>query len=207
MRISDWSSDVCSSDLPHSRRTWLRPRKSPLRGAASVHRRGVKVGARVVHRQHVSTLEQQTMENTMNHANKLSGLIALAPAAAMPMDFAPTAPTTAARRQPTPPPPTPPTAHTNPVPRAQRTAPTTDDGMQPTSPQATAPTAEPKQVTWADLDVDKDGSLSKAEVATVPALTQVFDAADADADGKLTAEEYKAHAAATSGEADDASEQ
>src|SRR3546814_20373517 len=79
--------------------------------------------------------------------------------------------------------------------------------MQPTSPQATAPTAEPKQVTWADLDVDKDGSLSKAEVATVPALTQVFDAADADADGKLTAEEYKAHAAATSGAADDASEQ
>src|SRR3546814_3310476 len=160
MRISDWSSDVCSSDL----------------GAASVHRRGVKVGASVVHRQHVSTLEQQTMENTMNHANKLSGLIALAAAVAMPMAFA-------------------------------QTAPTTDDGMQPTSPQATAPTAEPKQVTWADLDVDKDGSLSKAEVATVPALTQVFDAADADADGKLTAEEYKAHAAATSGEADDASEQ
>src|SRR3546814_9161892 len=88
MRISDWSSDVCSSDLPHSRRTWLRPRKSPLRGAASVHRRGVKVGARVVHRQHVSTLEQQTMENTMNHANKLSGLIALAAAVAMPIAFA-----------------------------------------------------------------------------------------------------------------------
>src|SRR3546814_12976279 len=88
-----------------------------------------------------------------------------------------------------------------------QTAPTTDDGMQPTSPQATAPTAEPKQVTWADLDVDKDGSLSKAAVATVPALTQVFDAADADADGKLTAEEYKADAAAASGEADAASDQ
>src|SRR3546814_16968539 len=81
-----------------------------------------------------------------------------------------------------------------------QTAPTTDDGMQPTSPQATAPTAEPKQVTWADLDVDKDGSLSKAEVATVPALTQVFDAADADADGTLTAAEYKAPADAASTE-------
>src|SRR3546814_12762719 len=80
-----------------------------------------------------------------------------------------------------------------------QTAPTTDDGMQPTSPQATAPTAEPKQVTWADLDVDKDGSLSKAEVAPVPALTQVFDAADADAAGTLTAEESKANAAATPG--------
>src|SRR3546814_5508980 len=62
-----------------------------------------------------------------NHANKLSGLIALAAAVAIPMAFA-------------------------------QTAPTTDDGMQPTSPQATAPTAEPKQVTWADLDVDKDRS-------------------------------------------------
>src|SRR3546814_16892891 len=90
MRISDWSSDVCSSDL-----------KSPLRGAASVHRCGVKVGARVVHRQHVSTLEQQPMENTMNHANKLSGLIALAAAVAMPMAFAQTTPTTDAGMQPT----------------------------------------------------------------------------------------------------------
>ena len=106
----------------------------------------------------------------MNHANKLSGLIALAAAVAMPMAFA-------------------------------QTAPPADDGMQPSSPQTVAPTAEPRQVTWADLDVDKDGSLSKEEVATVPALTQVFDEADADADGKLTAEEYKAHAAADSGEA------
>lgn len=114
----------------------------------------------------------------MNHANKLSGLIALAAAVAMPMAFA-------------------------------QTTPTTDDGMQPASTQANVPTAEPKQVTWADLDVDKDGSLSKAEVATVPALTQVFDDADADADGKLTAEEYKVHAAAASDEAgtDENSEQ
>ena len=107
----------------------------------------------------------------MNHASKLSGLIALAAAVAMPMAFA-------------------------------QTTPTTDEGMQPASPQTTAPTAEPKQVTWADLDVDKDGSLSKEEVTTAPALTQVFDDADADADGKLTAEEYKAHAAAASDDGD-----
>ena len=109
----------------------------------------------------------------MNNASKLSGLIALAAAVAMPMAFA-------------------------------QTAPTTDDGMQsatPTAAPAAAPTAQPKQVTWADLDTDKDGALSKEEVATVPALTQVFDDADADADGKLTADEYKAHAQTTNADA------
>jgi hypothetical protein len=111
----------------------------------------------------------------MNHANKLSGLIAIVAAAAMPLAF------------------------------AQTTPPIDDGAMQSTPPGATAPTAEPKQVTWADLDTDKDGSLSKAEVASVPALSQVFDAADADADGKLTADEYKAHAASegAAGAADD----
>lgn len=74
-----------------------------------------------------------------------------------------------------------------------QTTPTADPAAQPQA--APAPTAQPKQVTWADLDTDKDGSLTKAEVATVPVLTQSFDAADADADGKLTADEYKAHAA------------
>ena len=64
------------------------------------------------------------------------------------------------------------------------------------------PAATQQPLTWADLDVDKDGSLSKEEVTTVPALTQVFDDADADADGKLTAEEYKAHAAAASDDGD-----
>lgn len=115
----------------------------------------------------------------MNNAKTLSGLIAIVAAAAMPLAFAQTTPTTS------------------------------DGAMQSTPPQAaspttTAPTAEPKQVTWADLDTDKDGSLSKTEVATVPALSQVFTAADADADGKLTADEYKAHAAAEgAGEASD----
>ena len=74
-----------------------------------------------------------------------------------------------------------------------QTAPTADPAAQ--SQAAPAPTAQPKQVTWADLDTDKDGNLTKTEVATVPVLTQSFDAADADADGKLTADEYKAHAA------------
>ena len=45
---------------------------------------------------------------------------------------------------------------------------------------------------WADVDSDKDGSLSKAEADSVPALAQVFGQADADANGALTADEYKA---------------
>lgn len=103
----------------------------------------------------------------MNNTNKpLAGMLALGAALVMPMAFAQTA-----AQQTTPPQATPPT-----------------DQAQP------APTAEPKQVTWADLDIDKDGSLTKTEVATVPALSQVFDQADADADGKLTADEYKTFA-------------
>jgi hypothetical protein len=119
------------------------------------------------------------MENLMNNTNKLTGRIALGAALgaalAMPMAFAQTAPTTDDAAAP------------------QSTAP------QSTAPAAQAPTAEPKQVTWADLDTDKDGSLTKTEVATVPALSQVFDQADADADGKLTADEYKAFAAKDAG--------
>jgi hypothetical protein len=114
------------------------------------------------------------METTMNNASKLSGLIALGAALAMPVAFA-------------------------------QDATPTDPAAQAAPTAAPAPAAEPKQVTWADLDTDKNGSLSKAEVATVPELAQSFDAADANADGQLTAEEYKAHAAKASGAATDGS--
>lgn len=60
---------------------------------------------------------------------------------------------------------------------------------------AAAPATEPKQVTWADLDADGNGQLSKTEAEGVPSLKQVFDTADSNADGNLTAEEYKAHVA------------
>ena len=46
---------------------------------------------------------------------------------------------------------------------------------------------------WADVDLDKDGNLSKAEAAAVPSLGQVFDKADSNGDGSLTAAEYKAY--------------
>lgn len=79
---------------------------------------------------------------------------------------------------------------------AQTTSPTA-----PASPAAPAPGEETKKVTWSDLDTDKDGKLSKTEVAPVQALTQVFDDADADKDGALTPDEYKAYVAKNQAEA------
>ena len=64
-----------------------------------------------------------------------------------------------------------------------------------TSNDASAATTQgdPNKKSWADVDADKDGNLSKAEAAAVPALGQVFDQADSNADGSLTADEYKAY--------------
>lgn len=51
------------------------------------------------------------------------------------------------------------------------------------------------QVSWADLDSDGDGNLSRAEAAALPELATVFDQADADGDGVLTSQEYQQYAA------------
>jgi len=48
---------------------------------------------------------------------------------------------------------------------------------------------------WASVDTDGDGSISKTESSANAGLAQVFDQADADKDGKLTVEEYRAFAA------------
>lgn len=55
--------------------------------------------------------------------------------------------------------------------------------------------AAPQKKSWSDVDTDKNGALSKSEASSVPALGQVFDQADANADGALTADEYKAYVA------------
>lgn len=68
-----------------------------------------------------------------------------------------------------------------------------DAAAQASEPAATA--AAPQKKSWSDVDVDKDGNLSKTEASSVPALGQVFDKADANADGSLTAAEYKAYVA------------
>lgn len=63
-----------------------------------------------------------------------------------------------------------------------------------TASSATA-AATPKSTRWSDLDANKDGSLSKSEADAVPSLGAVFDQADANADGALTGDEYKAYLA------------
>ncbi len=44
---------------------------------------------------------------------------------------------------------------------------------------------------WADLDVDGDGSISKQEAQRHTGLSSVFDQADSNGDGQLTADEYR----------------
>ncbi|MGO1072069.1 EF-hand domain-containing protein [Lysobacter sp. CA199] len=81
-------------------------------------------------------------------------------------------------------------------------APPASDAATPTSAAqdagaatAAQPAAAPQKKSWADVDGDKDGNLSKNEAAAVPALGQVFDQADADANGSLTPDEYKNYVA------------
>ncbi len=106
----------------------------------------------------------------MKNARKpLAGLIALGAALALPVAFAQDAT-----------PPQDPTA-------------THDPAAQHATPPA--PEAASQPLTWADVDADNDGKLSKDEAARVPSLAQVFDDADADSDGLLTQEEYQAYVA------------
>lgn len=58
--------------------------------------------------------------------------------------------------------------------------------------QSTQSAGAQGQQGWADVDTDGDGSITKQEATANAGLSQVFDQADGDADGKLTADEYKA---------------
>ena len=90
---------------------------------------------------------------------------------------------------------------------AQSTTPQSSDPAAASADQAGASGASATQgsanssgkKSWSDVDTDKNGSLSKSEASSVPALGQVFDQADADADGALTADEYKAYVAKAQG--------
>ncbi len=83
------------------------------------------------------------------------------------------------------------------TPAAQQTAPPDAAATQatPASPAA----EQPKTKTWADVDSDKDGKISKTESASEPAVGQIFEQADADKDGNLTTDEYKAYIAKANG--------
>ena len=67
----------------------------------------------------------------------------------------------------------------------------------PQDPQQSAAPTGAQPLTWADLDVDGNGTLSKAEAGSLPSLAQVFDEADGDSNGELTPDEYKAYVAST----------
>ncbi len=68
-------------------------------------------------------------------------------------------------------------------------------GAQPAPQAAPQPASASRKVTWSDLDGNKDGKLTKTEAAPIESLGKVFDKADADGDGSLTAEEYKQYLA------------
>ncbi len=71
--------------------------------------------------------------------------------------------------------------------------------------QSAAPAAQQQPLTWADLDVDGNGTLSKTEAGNLQSLAQVFDDADTDKDGELTPDEYKAFVAKANAQQPDAS--
>ena len=117
----------------------------------------------------------------MKNARKpLFGLIALGAALAMPAAFAQEA-----------------------APTPQDPTPTTITTADPA--QSTAPSSQQQPLTWADLDVDANGTLSKTEAGNLPQLAQVFDEADADNNGELTPDEYKAFVAKANAAQPDAS--
>jgi hypothetical protein len=81
---------------------------------------------------------------------------------------------------------------------AQQETPTTGgQNPSPTSDAAGQPPARSSDggqgLSWADLDADGNGNLSKQEAQRHAGLSNVFAEADADADGELTADEYRGY--------------
>lgn len=112
-----------------------------------------------------------------NHSHKpLIGLFAIGAALMMPLAFA----------QDTAPPPTSPAAtmHEGAV----------HEPMKAPAPNTTA-ASNNKSMSWNDLDANKDGKLSKDEVAGDPTWSKDFDAADTNKDGYISKDEYTKHVA------------
>lgn len=110
----------------------------------------------------------------MKSLNRLIPLVALTATLAAPLAFAQSTPSA-----------------------QQQTAPPDAAATQatPASPAA----EQPKAKTWADVDSNKDGKISKSESVTEPAVGQIFEQADANKDGNLTTDEYKAYIAKANG--------
>ena len=79
----------------------------------------------------------------------------------------------------------------------------TEDAAAQAQTQQSEPTAQSAtqgKQGWADVDTDGDGAISKQEATANAGLSQVFDQADANADGSLSADEYKAFVSKNYGE-------
>ena len=121
---------------------------------------------------------------TKNTRTPLIALVALSAALAMPLAFAQEKTEDAATQQ------------------AQQTEPTADQatGSATQSPTQSTQSATQGKQGWADVDTDGDGAISKQEATANAGLSQVFDQADANADGSLSADEYKAFVSKNYGE-------
>ena len=129
----------------------------------------------------------------MSHNNRkpIFALLALATAfgaaPAFAQDATGTAPPQDAEQQSTQPTTAPPTTG------AEQQTPTTSYPQTQTSGDASSQSAGATgtQKGWEEVDTDKDGTICKQEATASDGLTKIFDQADADADGKLTTDEYK----------------
>ena len=61
---------------------------------------------------------------------------------------------------------------------------------------ARTPATPASKTSWSELDADGNGTLSAGEAGGVQSLSKVFVQADADANGELSQDEYKAWLAA-----------
>jgi hypothetical protein len=148
---------------------------------------------------------------TMNKQNRkpLIGLIALTAALATPLAFAQetTDSSASAQTQTT----DPQTQTTDPQTQAQDATDATSTGATGSatgsatggttqSPTTGSASAQGGKQDWASLDLDADTMISKEEASANAGLSQIFDKADADTDGKLTADEYNAYVSKNYGE-------
>lgn len=85
-------------------------------------------------------------------------------------------------------------AQSEPSPEVREAQSAAEAAAEPT-PQAAPQAGEARQLSWADIDTDGNGTISMTESAAIASLAEVFADADADADGELTADEYKSYVA------------
>ena len=80
--------------------------------------------------------------------------------------------------------------------QSQEAPPATQEQAPPTQTasdaSASAPETSSDKKSWSDLDADKNGTLNASEASAMDSLAKIFPQADADGDGALAPDEYKA---------------